>query len=153
MYDHGKLTYIAQIAAGAYGEYAQKGASVSGCGDLERMLSEHAQEIELGAWIVDGREVPLGAAIHESISGPMVGGHLHEQQVSRFDVPSDVVGAKFTATICSAFGMGGLLAQQIAADAPGPFDYVSPAVAAARWAAIGARIGTWTGDGVAWIEA
>jgi hypothetical protein len=152
----GRLTYIAQVAAGAYGDYERAGCSVSTYGSLEELLAEYgpADRIAPGAFVVDARSVPYESQVRESVRGPMVDGSLVDAERDCFTVPRDGISAPFVATIACAFGMGDLMALQATGDPgePGPFDHVSPAVGAARWQALGARVGIWTGAAVAWSD-
>jgi hypothetical protein len=153
--DTGRITYVAQIQSGAYGLYDRPGCSVSGCGSLESFLASDPERIAVGAYVVDGTALDFDVCAREAISGPMVDGSLADGTVDAFAFPTDgELPAGITAGIVDAFGMSGLAVRQAAtADTAerGPFDSISPAEGAARWAKLGARVGRWDGREVQWI--
>lgn len=77
-----ELLYVAQIKSGAFGVGLSGGndVSISGYEDLERFLVRHADEIRIGAPIVDARKLPYDVCLHESCSGPIVNPRIDEDE-------------------------------------------------------------------------
>lgn len=122
--------------------------SISSYDNLDRFLDAHGDEITDGCPVVD--LVPLtdrDDLTRLVWNAPMVDPRKVDDDIARWQGASgDKFDRMLAGTIAGNYfgAVGALAAVTTATDAPGPFDYVSPAMLAAYWQSHGARVGYWS---------